>query len=187
MCVAHPGLTWRREDGYPVRARSDDWHEAQCSFARRLHGEPRVDLMHGLYGSTSLAACQGVSCRKQAGSVPLQVSELRKLVAKQLQLPADRLRLVHSGATLWDGRDAPTLTDGGAERHADETARSFNGPGDVTTNCCIAHPVPNPNYSASPCSADSVLAFVSPNIQTAKPSGRQGAAETAEDDEERFR
>jgi hypothetical protein len=73
------------------------------------------------------------------------VSELRKLIAKQLQLPADRLRLVHKGATLWDGRDAPILTD-----------------------------------------ADTVLAFVSPNIQTAKPSDRHGAPETAEDDE-RFR
>ena len=83
-----------------------------------------MDLMHGLYGSTSLAECQGAYCRKEAGSVPLQVAELRKLVAKQLQLPADRLRLVHRGATLWDGRDAPTLTDGGAECYADETARS---------------------------------------------------------------
>ena len=57
--------------------------------------------------------------QESAGSVPLQVSELRKLVAKQLQLPADRLRLVHKGATLWDGRDAPTLTDAGAEHSAD--------------------------------------------------------------------
>lgn len=39
------------------------------------------------------------------------VAELRRLVARQLQLPAERLRLVHKGATLWDGRDDPTLID----------------------------------------------------------------------------
>jgi hypothetical protein len=68
--------------------------------------------------------------------VPLQVSDLRKLVAKQLQLPADRLRLVHQGATLWDGRDTPTLTDAGAEHNANETSGSgFAVPSGVTSSC----------------------------------------------------
>ena len=129
-----------------------------------------------------------------AAVFPLQVSELRKLVAKQLQLPSDRLRLVHKGATLWDGRDTPILTDAGAERNADETSESgFAVPSDMTLSCCTTTAKSNLcsvlrfRCNASSYSADSVLAFVSPNIQTAKPSDRHGAPGTAEDDEERFR
>jgi hypothetical protein len=72
-----------------------------------------MHVRHNLCGST-------FSWTVTLAAVTLQVSELRKLVAKQLQLPADRLRLVHKGATLWDGRDAPTLTDAGAEHNANE-------------------------------------------------------------------
>jgi hypothetical protein len=78
----------------------------------------------------------------------LQVAELRQQVAKQLQLPADRLRLVHKGTTLWDGRDAPTFTDAGADCQgkasgADYVGRAFRAveqppPHAVSQSCCNA-------------------------------------------------
>jgi hypothetical protein len=66
-----------------------------------------------------LAAQQRINAAESAHCGGLQVAKLRQLVAGQLQLPADRLRLVHKGSTLWDGRDAPTLTDAGAECQMD--------------------------------------------------------------------